>query len=247
MAAIGLTAANQVARVFGLSARPSILCAAAIILADVVADHRLDDIVSRDRTDSRAARSPQFEAPASFDSPRRTSSGRKPTSPNTLLGSSERGAAAVESGATPTWRMAAPGGVISSAELLEMAPTAFYEVATFYTMFNLRPVRTVSAAGLHHDPCWLLGRSSGQHGVKQSSASRRRENAGRSLYARRGRVSGGFASPNAPVLHVKQTDFYEDRSTSRQQNSAHACAPGISPTGSGHLLHVPSRSAVAAP
>ena len=37
------------------------------------------------------------------------------------------------------------------AELLDMAPIRVYEVATFYTMFNLKPVGQVPAPGLHHD------------------------------------------------------------------------------------------------
>ena len=43
------------------------------------------------------------------------------------------------------------------AEVLEMAPIRVYEVATFYTMYNLKPV------GKHHVqvctnlPCWLRG------------------------------------------------------------------------------------------
>ena len=54
------------------------------------------------------------------------------------------------------WRSASSGWLPRAAmdevaELLDMAPIRVYEVATFYTMFNLKPVGQVPAPGLHHD------------------------------------------------------------------------------------------------
>jgi NADH-quinone oxidoreductase E subunit len=43
------------------------------------------------------------------------------------------------------------------AELLEMAPIRVYEVATFYTMFNLRPVGRYLLQACTTTPCWLRG------------------------------------------------------------------------------------------
>ena len=37
------------------------------------------------------------------------------------------------------------------AALLDMAPIRVYEVGTFYTMFNLKPVGPLQPAGVHHD------------------------------------------------------------------------------------------------
>lgn len=43
------------------------------------------------------------------------------------------------------------------AGLLEMAPIRVYEVATFYTMFNLRPVGSYFIQLCRTTPCWLRG------------------------------------------------------------------------------------------
>ena len=43
------------------------------------------------------------------------------------------------------------------AEMLEMAPIRVYEVATFYTMFNLRPVGRYLLQVCTTTPCWLRG------------------------------------------------------------------------------------------
>src|SRR6202007_1401837 len=43
------------------------------------------------------------------------------------------------------------------AALLEMAPIRVYEVATFYTMFNLRPVGRYLLQASTTTPCWLRG------------------------------------------------------------------------------------------
>jgi len=43
------------------------------------------------------------------------------------------------------------------AEILEMAPIRVYEVATFYTMLNLRPVGRYLLQACTTTPCWLRG------------------------------------------------------------------------------------------
>ncbi len=43
------------------------------------------------------------------------------------------------------------------AGILEMAPIRVYEVATFYTMFNLRPVGRYLLQACTTTPCWLRG------------------------------------------------------------------------------------------
>ena len=43
------------------------------------------------------------------------------------------------------------------AGMLEMAPIRVYEVATFYTMFNLQPVGRYLLQVCRTTPCWLRG------------------------------------------------------------------------------------------
>jgi NADH-quinone oxidoreductase E subunit len=94
------------------------------------------------------------------------------------------------------------------AELLDMAPIRVYEVATFYTMFNLQPV------GKHHiqvcrtTPCWLRGADD------LSKACQKKLGIGLKERTADGKFSlieveclGGCV--NAPVVQIND-DFYED-------------------------------------
>lgn len=48
-------------------------------------------------------------------------------------------------------------GMDAVAEKLKMAPIRVYEIATFYTMFNLKPVGTWHLQICTTTPCWLRG------------------------------------------------------------------------------------------
>jgi len=93
-------------------------------------------------------------------------------------------------------------------ELLDMAPIRVYEVATFYTMFNLQPV------GRHHiqvcrtTPCWLRGSDD------LTKACQKKLGIGLKERTADGKFSlieveclGGCV--NAPVVQIND-DFYED-------------------------------------
>ena len=94
------------------------------------------------------------------------------------------------------------------AELLGMAPIRVYEVATFYTMFNLRPVGRYLLQACTTTPCWLRGSE------QVVSTCERKLGIGVG-----GTTSDGLftlveveclgACVNAPVLQVND-DFYED-------------------------------------
>src|SRR5579875_1265856 len=70
------------------------------------------------------------------------------------------------------------------ARLLGMAPIRVYEVATFYTMFNLRPVGRYLLQACTTTPCWLRGSDDVVNECRG-------------------------ACVNAPVLQVND-DYYED-------------------------------------
>jgi NADH-quinone oxidoreductase E subunit len=94
------------------------------------------------------------------------------------------------------------------AELLEMAPIRVYEVATFYTMFNLRPVGRYLLQACTTTPCWLRGSE------QVVSACERKLGIGVGGTTPDGlftlvEVECLGACVNAPVLQVND-DFYED-------------------------------------
>jgi NADH-quinone oxidoreductase E subunit len=94
------------------------------------------------------------------------------------------------------------------AEILDMAPIRVYEVATFYTMFNLRPVGRYLLQACTTTPCWLRG----SEAVVEACERRLGIGVGGST------PDGLFtlveveclgACVNAPILQVND-DFYED-------------------------------------
>jgi NADH-quinone oxidoreductase E subunit len=94
------------------------------------------------------------------------------------------------------------------AAVLEMAPIRVYEVATFYTMFNLRPVGRYLLQACTTTPCWLRGSDA----VVEACERKLGVGVG-------GTTADGLftlveveclgACVNAPILQVND-DFYED-------------------------------------
>ncbi|MGH7069201.1 MAG: complex I 24 kDa subunit family protein [Acetobacteraceae bacterium] len=92
---------------------------------------------------------------------------------------------------------------------LEMPPIRVYEVATFYTMFNLRPIGKFNLQVCTTTPCWLRGsdevtaacrKAAGIAGWHETSAD--------GLFTMT-EVECLGACVNAPILQVND-DFYED-------------------------------------
>ena len=113
------------------------------------------------------------------------------------------------------------------AEILDMAPIRVYEVATFYTMFNLRPVGRWFLQACTTTPCWLRGsedvvatcRKKLGIGVGQSTAD------GRFTLVE---VECLGACVNAPILQVND-DFYEDLDAASTEALLDALAAGKQP------------------
>ncbi len=94
------------------------------------------------------------------------------------------------------------------AGLLDMAPIRVYEVATFYTMFNLKPVGQYHLQVCRTTPCWLRGADQLTETCKTKLG-----------IGLKGRTADGRfslieveclgACVNAPVVQIND-DFYED-------------------------------------
>ena len=94
------------------------------------------------------------------------------------------------------------------AGLLGMAPIRVYEVATFYTMFNLRPVGKYLLQACTTTPCWLRGSDD------VVAACEKKLGIGMGGTTEDGmftlvEVECVGACVNAPILQVND-DFYED-------------------------------------
>jgi NADH-quinone oxidoreductase E subunit len=113
------------------------------------------------------------------------------------------------------------------AGILEMAPIRVYEVATFYTMFNLKPVGRYHLQVCRTTPCWLRG------------ADELTETCKRKLgIDLKGRTADGIfslieveclgACVNAPVVQIND-DFYEDLDAKKLEAILDALARGEKP------------------
>jgi len=112
------------------------------------------------------------------------------------------------------------------ANKLDMAEIRVLEVATFYTMYNLKPVGKYYLQACTTTPCWLRGSDSMMRCIKDryGIASGETSDCGRFTLLE---VECLGACVNAPILQVND-DFYEDldyTSTGALLDSLEADAP----------------------
>jgi NADH-quinone oxidoreductase E subunit len=94
------------------------------------------------------------------------------------------------------------------AEILGMAPIRVYEVATFYTMFNLRPVGRYLLQACTTTPCWLRGSDAVVEACERKLGIGIGGTTPDGLFTLV-EVECLGACVNAPILQVND-DFYED-------------------------------------
>jgi NADH-quinone oxidoreductase E subunit len=94
------------------------------------------------------------------------------------------------------------------AELLDMAPIRVYEVASFYTMFKLRPVGRYLLQACTTTPCWLRGSDAVVAACERKLGIDVGGTTADGLFTLV-EVECLGACVNAPILQVND-DFYED-------------------------------------
>lgn len=94
------------------------------------------------------------------------------------------------------------------AMILGMAPIRVYEVASFYSMFNLKPVGKYHLQVCGTTPCWLLGAGDIMDTCKSKLGIGKGETTNDGLFSI-SEVECLGACVNAPILQVND-DYYED-------------------------------------
>jgi NADH-quinone oxidoreductase E subunit len=113
------------------------------------------------------------------------------------------------------------------AQILGMAPIRVYEVATFYTMYNLKPV------GKHHiqlcrtTPCWLRGSDALRETCEKKLGIGLKEVTPDGKFSLI-EVECLGACVNAPMIQIND-DFYEDLDPKRLEALIDALARGETP------------------
>jgi len=113
------------------------------------------------------------------------------------------------------------------AGLLDMAPIRVYEVATFYTMFNLKPVGKYHLQVCRTTPCWLRGADGLTQTCRKKLGIGLKERTADGLFSLI-EVECLGACVNAPVVQIND-DLYEDLDVKKLEALLDALARGETP------------------
>jgi NADH-quinone oxidoreductase subunit E len=105
------------------------------------------------------------------------------------------------------------------ARLLDMAPIRVYEIATFYTMFQLRPKGRYLLQVCTTTPCWLRGSDGVMKACREAADDE-------TFSVQEVECLGGCV--NAPVVQIND-DFYEDLDEASMRKVLDAFRRGESP------------------
>jgi len=106
-----------------------------------------------------------------------------------------------------------PQAIEYVADMLEMAPIRVHEVASFYTMFNLKPVGKHLIQVCRTTPCWLRGAADLTHACQKKLGIGLRENTDDGLFTVV-EVECLGACANAPMVQIND-HYYEDLTPER--------------------------------
>ena len=100
------------------------------------------------------------------------------------------------------------------AEVLEMPPMKVYEVASFYSMYNMEPVGKYLLQVCTTTPCWLCGSNGVMKAIQDTIGLSHNYETTRDGYFTLLEVECLGACANAPMVQIND-DFYEDLSYDR--------------------------------
>ena len=120
-------------------------------------------------------------------------------------------------------------GMDAVAERLKMAPIRVYEVATFYTMFNLKPMGKWHLQICTTTPCWLRGSDEVVAACREATGITGWGETSEDGMFTMSEVECLGACVNAPMLQVNDEHFYEDLDAERTQALLDALRRGEPP------------------
>lgn len=117
-----------------------------------------------------------------------------------------------------------PEAIEHVAGVLDMAPIRVYEVATFYTMFNLKPVGRHLVQVCRTTPCWLRGAADITDACRETLGVGLGETTPDGLFTLV-EVECLGACANAPMVQIND-DYYEDLTPERMTEIIDALRAG---------------------
>ena len=113
------------------------------------------------------------------------------------------------------------------AEILDMAPIRVLEVATFYTMFNLKPVGRHFLQVCKTTPCWLRGSDNVLKCISDKLGISNGETSSDGLFTLL-EVECLGACINAPMIQIND-EYYEDLNEKKLENIIEQTMKGKTP------------------
>ena len=110
------------------------------------------------------------------------------------------------------------------ARICDVAPMKVYEVATFYSMYNLRPVGKFNVQCCTTTPCWLRGSSDIVKTAEKTLGIKMGQTTSDQKFTLT-EVECMGACANAPMVQVND-DYFEDLTPQTMQNLLDALAKG---------------------
>lgn len=120
-------------------------------------------------------------------------------------------------------------GMDAVAERLGMAPIRVYEVATFYFMFNMKPIGKYHLQVCTTTPCWLRGSDEVTEACRHATGIKGWGETSEDKMFTMTEVECLGACVNAPILQVDD-DFYEDMDAEKVTALLAALRRGERPT-----------------
>jgi NADH-quinone oxidoreductase subunit E len=113
------------------------------------------------------------------------------------------------------------------ARIVEVAPMRVYEVATFYSMYNLAPVGKYLLQMCTTTPCWLCGSAKIVEAAEKNLGIHIGESTKDGLFTMM-EVECLGACANAPMIQVND-DFYEDLTPETMTSLLESLKKGVAP------------------
>ena len=120
-------------------------------------------------------------------------------------------------------------GMDAVAARLKMAPIRVYEIATFYTMFNLKPVGKWHLQICTTTPCWLRGSDDVVAACRAATGITAWGETSEDGMFTMSEVECLGACVNAPMMQVNNEHFYEDLDAERTKTLLDALRRGEPP------------------
>lgn len=120
-------------------------------------------------------------------------------------------------------------GMDAVAARLKMAPIRVYEIATFYTMFNLKPVGKWHLQICTTTPCWLRGSDDVVAACRAATGITAWGETSEDGMFTMSEVECLGACVNAPMMQVNNEHFYEDLDAERTEALLDALRRGEPP------------------